>query len=190
MNRESRRLCGSELRWNRPCTCPLGWHRNRGSLSVVALPLCLKLRKTWGKQRCMSGWILLWHVSLPAVVCNQEENELLSTRVASFFPQFLEPARVWNVAQYLCPYTLNNDYLSMLSDVLYWTVMHFFLLLIVVFCIHYIRRGGRHSVTHSEFLMCVCMQIRFLSRGCKTTAWAITRTDTRVPYLHLNTSSI
>lgn len=80
------RLC---LSLDRPFTCLLGWHRNPGSLSVMALLLCVKLRKTWGKQRCMSGWILLWHVSPPAAVCNQEENELLSTRLASFFSVFL-----------------------------------------------------------------------------------------------------
>ena len=83
----------------------------------MALLLCVKLRKTWGKQRCMSGRILPWHVSPPAAVCNQEENELLSTRLASFFSLsfffFFLTAGVWEVAQSLCPYTLNKDHPSM-----------------------------------------------------------------------------
>lgn len=57
---------------------------------MALLLSCVKLRKKYrGKQRCMSGWILLWHVSPPAAVCNQEENELLSTRLA-FLPSFFE----------------------------------------------------------------------------------------------------
>ncbi len=46
---------------------------------VMALPLCVKLRKTWGKQRCMSGWILLWHVCLL--------QQCATKRKMSFCPQ-------------------------------------------------------------------------------------------------------
>lgn len=88
--RNGRLCCPSDhrtcLRRVRPRTCLLGWQKSCFGYGIAAVVCQVeKEKKKRGKQRCMSGRILPWHVSPPAAVCNQEENELLSTRLV-FLP--------------------------------------------------------------------------------------------------------